>query len=242
MDNMADNAFAATEEIAEGMTEETGAAAGDGTTGSEQPAEQNTHDTQTESNEDITKTRAFAQRLRERTDKEIAAAGLVNPYTGEAVRNAADLRALRRMQEAESNGGDPEYAAEKAALVEQLGEYRIREQESMILSDPALAPYYEEYRDDVLAIAQGVSASGNDVDLGLALRIIMAQNYDEIRKRDAERIRQETIRHYNAQSKASPGSIGGSETPSADIDFSRMSDEEFEKYKESIKQGRRHLN
>lgn len=237
IDNMADNAYTAEAAAAEDTgaadaVEEAGAAAGEGTT----EAAEGQETAAQEHEQDITRTQAFAQRLKERTDREIAAAGITNIYTGERIRNAADLRAFRRMQDAEAAGRDPESAAGEAALLEQLGEYKLREQEAAILADPDLSEYYDEYRDDVLAIAESARSSGSDVDLKLALRIVMAHNYEDIRRRDAERVRNETIKNYNARSKATPGAIGGSEAPPP-IDFTTMPKAEFEKWQQRAIRG-----
>ena len=241
IDNMADNAYTAEAVAAEDTgavdaVEDAGAAAGESTT----EAAEGQETAAQEHEQDITRTQAFAQRLKERTDREIAAAGITNIYTGERIRNAADLRAFRRMQDAEAAGRDPESIAGEAALLEQLGEYKLREQEAAILADPDLSEYYDEYRDDVLAIAESARSSGSDVDLKLALRIVMAHNYEDIRRRDAERVREEVTKNYDAKRKASPGSVGGGGTSLAP-DFTRMSDEDFEKYLSDVKQGRRRV-
>jgi len=231
MGNMADNAFTAENDIispddmgADTAEEEAGAAAGDGTTGSEQSAEQ---EQKQEENADVTRTRAFAQRLRERTDTTIASVGLINPYNGQPINNERDLRAYRRMQMAESNGEDPNSAAGESELLERLNEYELREQEASILADPELAPFYEEYRDDVQMICNMARLDNKDIDMGLALRTVMAQHMDDIRKRDAERIRNETIKSYNARSRATPGALGGSDI-SPVMDYSKMSDADFD--------------
>ena len=239
MDNMADNAYASIgtpEETApDTSAEDTGVAAGNVSDSAESsaPAKES-------SEPDVTRTQAFAKRLNERTDSVIASAGLINPYNGKRVMNAADLRALQRMQEAEANGRDPETAAGEAELMERLADYQFRDQERAILDDPELAPYYDEYRDDVLAIADGARANGSDVDLNLALRIVMAQNFGDIRRREAERIRQEVTKNYDAKTKASPGSVSGGTAATAP-DFANMSAEDFEKYVAEVKQGRRHV-
>ena len=189
---------------------------------------------------DVTRTQAFSKRLKEYSDSNISAIGMTNPYNGQPIRNLTDLRVLGRMQREEARGRDPEEAAAEAALLERIGEYELREQENAITSNPDLAEYYDEYRDDVLAIAEAARASGNEVDLELALRVVMAQNYDDIRKRDAERIRQEITKNYDGKVKASPGSIGGSASTSAP-DFAHMSDADFERYVSEVMQDKRHV-
>ena len=231
MENMAANAFAAPADVPENVgavavAEDAGAAAGENTNSADAQSSEPAQPSATPE-QDVTRTQAFAQRLRERTDATIASVGLRNPYTGELVSTPADMRTLKRMMEAEVNGMDPQAIANESALLDRLGEYQLREQENEITSNPEMAEYYNDYRDEVMAIAEGARADGRDVDLGLALRIVMAQHFDEIRARDAERVRQETIKHYNAQSKASPGSIGGSETPTP-IDYSSMSKSDFD--------------
>lgn len=244
MDNMADNTYTA-EAIAPDNTEadaaiqDTGAAAGEADTagnGQQQQQQPAGQDQRQEEEIDVTRTRAFAQRLKERTDTTIGAVGLINPYTGQPVRNERDLRAFRRMQMAEADGRDVDSAAGESELLEQLGEYKLREQEAAILADPDLAPFYDEYRDDVQMICNMARLDGRDVDMDLALRTVMAQHMGDIRKRDAERIRQDTIRHYDAQAKASPGSISGSETP-PHINFATMPKEEFEKWQQRALRG-----
>ena len=238
MDNItADNAtLSAPEETSASIAEDTGVAAGDRTTEENNTAaEQENVNAQNGSN-DVTRTQAFAQRLKERTNREIAAAGIVNPYTGDTIRNAADLRALRRMQDAEAAGRDPSSAAGEAELLDRLNEYELREQETAIMANPVLAPYYEEFRDEAQLICSMAHTEGRDIDLDLALRTVMAQHMEDIQKREAERVRQETIRHYNAQSNATPGSIGGSETPPP-IDFTTMSKAEFEKWQQKALRG-----
>lgn len=219
MENMAANAevVQSVQDSVDITTPETGAAAGDETSAAPSAPQ----------HEDVTQTQAFSHRLTESVDREIAGLGLTNEFNGQPIRTKADLRAWNRMREAEAAGRDPESAATEAGLRDELSAYRMREQEAEIKADPDLAPYYDEFRDDILEVCEMAQADGREVNLAAATRAVMSQNMGTILQRTRDAARQETIKNYDSKSKASPGSIGGSET-SPPLDYASMSDEQFE--------------
>lgn len=178
--------------------------------------------------EDVTRTQAFARRLREQTDSQIASAGIYNPITGQPVRTADELRAYSAMMRAEQDGRDPQQAAAEYDMRRRLSEYEDREQESAITANPLLSQYYDEYKDDARAIVEMARADGRTVSLSDALKAVMMQNWESVQQREAERIRQDTIKHYDARAKASPGPVSSAGTP-PNKDYSSMSDADFDK-------------
>lgn len=199
---------------------------------------------ETSQTEDITQTQAFSRRLNEMSEKRareavdsfVASLGQTNPYTGEPIRTEQDMRNFRAMQEADEQGKDPETAVRIRSLEGELAEYRLREQETALRNDPELGALFEEYYDDVADLVNYAAENGREVSLEDALRHVMAYNMDAIRKSDAEKARQETIRQINANSAASPGSVSGAAVDGT-VDYSRMSDEDFEKAIAAAKRG-----
>ena len=230
MENMAANAAAISE--TEDMTADTGVAAG-GTT-------EETNNSEGNASGEVTQTQAFSRRLNEmlpqRVDGEIASVGLVNPFTGKPITSRRELAAYKHMVEADGQGLDPNTAAELADARTQLADYQQREQEAALLGDSQLAPLYEEYRDDVLAIVQMAREDGRDITLDAALRAVMAQNYDTILSRETERIRNETIEQYRKQTLSSPGAVGGAPTGDK-VDYASMSSTDFAAMVERAKRG-----
>lgn len=190
--------------------------------------------------QDVTRTQAFSRRLNEmsarNTDAEIKKLGMFNPYNNSPIESLAQLRDYRAMQEADERGLDPQSTAELNGLRSQLAEYRLREQEAAIKADPNLAGIYEDYRDEVVAFAEYAASEGRELDLDAALRVVMSQNYDAIRAKDAERVRNEALAGINANRAASPGSIGGA--PAGDTaNYRDMSDAEFDRLLVAAKRG-----
>lgn len=223
---MADNA--AEEYVPDDYAEDTY----DADTGDAAGAEDAEPAAQQDAPQDVSQTQAFSRRLRETqaayADAQVAAAGLTNPFTGQPIRTTAELAAYSTMQRAEAEGRDPEAAATEADLRQRLSRYEDAEQEQEITADPMLSRYYADYRDDVAQIVAAARADGKSISKADALKAILMSNWSQIQQREADRVREETTRKYNAQAQASPGSIGGGETQPP-LDFASMSDEDFEK-------------
>jgi len=192
---------------------------------------------------DVTATKAFSKRLNERTDAMIADLGMTNPYTGKPISTYAEMQDYRAMQSADEAGENPESAAELSRLRARVAEFEqrerevgFREQEAAIRSDPALAPIYEEYHDDVMKLMEVSAAEGYDIDLDSALRTIMSTHYGDIRSRDIERAKAEALASVRAAGAASPGSIGGGGANES-VDWATMSDADFERHLAIAKRG-----
>jgi len=194
--------------------------------------------------EDITQTQAFSRRLnemstkraREAVDAFVASLGQTNPYTGRAITTEQEMRDYHAMREADELGKDPETAVRIRSLEGELAGYRQREEETALRSHPELGEFYDEFHDEVAELVGFAASQGRTISQEEALRTIMAYNFDTIRKREAEKARQETLRQMNANSSASPGSVGGAPVETQP-EYSRMSDAEFEKAIEAAKRG-----
>ena len=190
--------------------------------------------------QDVTRTQAFSRRLNEmsarNTDAEIKKLGMFNPYNNSPIESLEQLRQYRAMQDADERGLDPQSTAELNSLRSQLAGYQLREQEAAIKADPNLSGIYDEYRDEVMAFAEYAAAEGRPIDLDAALRVVMSQNYDAIRARDAERARNEALAGINANRAASPGAVGGSPAGNS-AGYADMSDADFERVLAAAKRG-----
>lgn len=230
MENMAANAAGAAEEVV------TSSAPAEGSVAATEPSEQSPAAPQSE----VTETQAFARRLAEKSrveaDRQIAAVGLVNTYTGEPIMNSRDLQAFKRMSDADAAGEDPRHAAEIADMQSRIADYELRDQEAAIMANPALSPWYEEYREDIASILDMARAGGSQLSVEAALRAVMAQNMDAIMERQAASAREEVTKQFQAQAAASPGALGGSAVDNV-VDVANMTDAQFEAYKNKVKRG-----
>lgn len=238
MENMAANAVGAAEEVV------TSSAPAEGSVAATESEKSNAVSPPAPQSE-VTETQAFARRLAERSkieaDKQIAAVGFVNHYTGAPITNQRELQAYKCMVEADAAGEDPQYAAQIADMQSMLAGYEIKEQADAIRANPALAPWYEEYHDDVHAILEQAAADGRPISIDSALRAVMAQNIDAVLEAGANRAREEVTKQFQAQSAASPGSVGHSAVDNDTDDISTMSSAQFAEYVRQVKQGVRTL-
>lgn len=161
---------------------------------------------------------------------------MFNPYTNSPIESLEQLRQFRAMQDADERGLDPQSTAELNDLRSQLADYQLREQEAAIRADPNLGGIYDEYRDDVIALVQHAAAEGGQIDLDTALRVVMSQNYDAIRARDAEKARNEALAGINANRAASPGAVGGAPA-GGNAGYASMSDADFDRVLAAAKRG-----
>lgn len=197
--------------------------------------------------QDVTRTQAFSQRLNQmsaqRTDAAIKALGMVNHYDNSPIETIDQLQAYNAMRQADEAGDDPRSAAAMVNLQSQLSqqnaqlaEYRLREQEAAITADPVLSQLYNEYRDEAIDYLELLVQNGGEANLGTALNMALTEHLGDIRAREYERGKSEALASINANRAASPGSVGG--VPAGGrMDWSTMSDEEFEKQLEVAKSG-----
>lgn len=213
-DYMADNAAA--EEIAGSTGEETAA---------EDGAAAVTNDTHAQ-------TKAFSERLNKmseaKVDDFVRSLNITNPYTGKLVSTRAEHDEYLRMVAADDAGADPQTTAENFRLRSQLADYQSREEEAKLRNDPVFGSYFEQYRDELVAVQRDERANGNDIPLEMLLRARIAEELPNILADRENKAKSDALTAMRANAAASPGASGGAATNNSSS-YAAMSDAEFEK-------------
>lgn len=183
--------------------------------------------------------RKEAERLAYERGKAEALIGLKNPFTGEVVRDVVDAEELRVMQEIELMGGDPitDFSGyqKKKLRAREAETAKQREADAFFETD---AKEFEKAHPDLdldALISDNRFARFAGGRIGKeSLKVI----YDdfltftgELETRAAEK-----AHSLMAKAAASPGSLGGGDTPSPS--YASMSDAEFERKLSAVLKGR----
>ena len=191
--------------------------------------------------EEVTKTQAFARRLKEQSAKEVddfvSSLGWMNDITGEKITSRKEFEKYQRMKTAEAEGKDPIATAQLADVSAQLAHYRNLEQDAALRSDPDVGEAYAMVRDDVLKLVDyAKSHGGNGVDVNAAFQAVLQKNAGKVLKQIRQTASAKTIEKTAAAAKASPGKLSGGDLPQA-VDYTSMSDADFEKQIQMAKRG-----
>lgn len=194
-----------------------------------------------EPTEDITKTQAFSRRLNEMSSKAVddfvAGMGWSNEITGEKITTRKQFERYQRMKAAEAEGKDPVTTAQLDDVSSQLAHYRNQEQDAALKNDPEMGEVYAMVRDDVMNLVDYCRRNGRtDVDVDAAFKAVLPQNAGKILKTIKASATSKAIKESASAAKASPGKLSGGDIPQ-NIDYSTMSDAEFEKQIQLAKRG-----
>ena len=185
-------------------------------------------------------TRAFAQRVKEMSRREVdsfvAGMGLVNEFTGQPIATRQDYDDFKAMQQAQKRGEDPVLSARLAAMQSQLAGYRVREQDERLAADPDRGEAYKALRQEVLDLVRYCHQNGRpEVDVQAAFQVLLSHNLGRVLGDQKQKTEQQAIRRMTAQDKATPGSLRGGSTPPTS--YETMSDADFAKQVELAKRG-----
>ena len=194
---------------------------------------------------DVTKTKAFSERLnvavKKARDEAVAAMGFTNTYTGKPIRTQEEFDGYKRMHEAAQQGRDPIVTAELSGLKQQLQTFTIKEQDQQLLNDPDYNEIYKEVREDVMALVEDCRRRnvGNvDVRAAFSAVITNGKTLNSIIARQKEKAEKEALRKVQANAGASVGALGEGANNSP-MNINNMSDDAFERMVADVKNGKR---
>lgn len=222
-------------EDAEGSDEETE----DGNTEEETPAEADNI-----GNDDISRTKAFSNRLNAMSDRKlnefIKSMGWRNEYTGAPITTEAEYKEFMQMHEAAQAGRDPVAVAEIGRLRNEVSIFRTSRQDSEMLNDPVFGDLYRQYRPDVINLMENARAEGIDVDVKGAFNAVLMQggNFSKVLEKVRQDAEKNAIKKINGNSVSAVGSLGAN-AENKPMDFASMSSEEFEKIVKGVKNGQK---
>lgn len=188
-----------------------------------------------EVSEDISKTKAFSERLNKMSDRKvndfISKMGWTNTYTNEPIRTKEEYDEFMSMHEAQEKGSDPILSAKVRSLENKIDQYAIKEQDQALLDDPEMGFLYKRYREDVMNLVEAIKKTGSTrVDLKAAFSTVLTNGkLKEIIESEKKKATDETTKKIQANASASVGALS-SESSNGKIDFSAMSSAEFDKY------------
>lgn len=193
-----------------------------------------------EAPEDVTKTKAFSERLKKMSAKAVddfvREQGWVNDITGETISDRAGYAKYQKMRTAQSEGKDPALSAQVDEMRGELARYRLQEQDAQLQSDPEVREIYTELRGEVMDLVDYCRGEGKDVSVRDAFQAVLAKNQSKIIKNIKQKAEAAAAAKYNAAAKASPGKLSGGDTP-ASVDYATMSDADFEAVLAKAKKG-----
>lgn len=189
---------------------------------------------------DVTKTKAFSQRLNEiskkRVDEVYESFGWTNPFTGEAIKSKADYDNYKYMQESYENGQDPRLMAEINSLKSELASYKISDADAKLLTNPEEKDFYATVRDECMALVDFASQRGINIGLNDAYNTIKARNFNTYLANAQKLAEERAVQRINALNQGSVGSLATPEVAQAKS-VSDMNYAEIESLAEKVLKG-----
>lgn len=194
-------------------------------------------------NDDITKTKAFSQRLNAMSERKvnefIAQMGWKNDYLGgKPIATKADYDEFIAMHNAAQRGNDPVATAKIHRLEGELSSIKISRQDEEMSNDKVFGALYKEHRDEVLSLVNSARQNGMNVDVKGAFNAVLMQgeNFSKIIAKERAEAERAAIAKLKNNNTSSAGSLGEN-TDSKGIDIASMSSEEFNKLVKRVTNG-----
>jgi len=194
--------------------------------------------TQEEQKEDVTKTKAFSERLNVMTQKAKAEerdAVIEEMYGSQGIHTYAEYQeAVQKQQEQErqnkliENGIDPEILKEAIASdpdVQWAKTFRQKQEvenfRSQVKEEKASLkdePYFIDLEAEIDTLVESSLQNGKFVDVGTAYRFLVGQNIKDLISKSKGQTEKQTL--ANVQDRANRGLTGGSDTTKGAVDYS----------------------
>jgi len=183
--------------------------------------------------------RAFAQRLNHAKEQWadefqkqfFAEMGLLDPENGNPISDKASLQRTLLAMLAEQEEMQQRDAAQQmkiACLQELVTDLQDRQDADAMQKDPVYGAYFAEYGAESQRLADFARERGTPISLEAAFHTVLMKHLGDLVHSERERSKQEAMRTWQENRKASPAALGGASAERV-VNYWQMPDSEFER-------------